>query len=148
MNLIAYIDGSSLGNPGESGCGMVLTDEQGLVLEQVGWYLGHATNNTAEYMGLIKCLELARQFGAKSLTVYSDSELLVNQVHGTYRVKKDHLMVLHKRVQGVIRQYGFGFLIRHIPREQNHTADRLARLAIRMKSDVKENRNGSPGQGG
>jgi ribonuclease HI len=136
MNLIAYIDGSSFGNPGESGCGIVLQSEEGTVLEQIGLYLGHATNNVAEYEGLLQCLNLARKYGAISLTVFSDSQLLVNQMNGSYRVKKAHLIELHERIKKILESAKVRFDIQYIPREKNRDADRLARNAIRSRSQT------------
>jgi ribonuclease HI len=138
MNLTAFIDGSCEGNPGESGCGAVFKDEQGSVVGSAGWYLGKGTNNTAEYQGLIRCLAHAKRLGTQKLVVYSDSQLLVNQVCGHYRVKKPHLAELHDTVQRSLRECGFRFEIHYIPREKNREADGLARRAIRTKSDTKE----------
>jgi ribonuclease HI len=136
MNLVAFIDGSCLGNPGESGCGIVLRTEEGIVLEQAGRYLGQSTNNIAEYQGLLHCLDLALKHGADSVTVYSDSQLLVNQINGSYRVKKPHLIDLHAKVEDFIDRHKIRLMIRHIPRENNRDADGLARSAIRSHSDT------------
>ena len=140
---MAYIDGSSAGNPGEAGYGVVLRDEGGDVLEAVGRYIGRATNNVAEYQGLLGCLELTRQHEARSLIVYSDSQLLVNQMKGIYRVKKPHLKVLHTRALDTLKDRSIQFEIHYIPREKNREADRLARRAIRLRSEVYGN-SGSP----
>ncbi len=136
MKCVAYIDGSCFGNPGESGCGVVLKTETGDLVERAGIYLGHATNNVAEYQGLLHCLEMAGRHGVESLTVYSDSELLVRQVNGRYRVKKPHLAELHDRVRAALAAGRLQFQIRHVPREQNNEADGLARQAIRSRSRV------------
>lgn len=132
----AYIDGSSLGNPGESGFGVVLKDSSGAVVEEAGCYIGHATNNVAEYRGLLGCLEIVESYRPETLTVYSDSELLVRQVRGEYRVKHPHLKELHGRVLGMIRRASYVFEIHHIPREENAAADGLARKAIHGRSDT------------
>jgi ribonuclease HI len=134
MNLVGHIDGSCLGNPGEAGCGIVLKSEEGAVLEMTGRYLGHGTNNIAEYEGLLLCLDLALKHGADSLTVYSDSQLLVNQVKGSYRVKKPHLMELHHQITNFLDRNKIRFQIHYVPREKNRDADRLARDAIRNHS--------------
>lgn len=130
MKLEAYIDGSSLGNPGEGGCGVILKTEEGTILEQKGWYLGRTTNNEAEYRGLLYCLELVQPYHPKSLVVYSDSELLVKQLHGKYKVRAKHLLELHQQVKRLLEQGGWQFQIQYVPREENREADRLARNAI------------------
>jgi ribonuclease HI len=148
MNLTAHIDGSCEGNPGESGCGAVFRDERGSIVAAKGWYLGHGTNNTAEYHGLIKCVDHAGKLGAKRLAVYSDSQLLVNQIRGLYRVKMPHLAELHETVVGLIREYGFRFEIQYVPREKNKEADKLARRAIRTKFDIEDLNPDPPGRSG
>jgi ribonuclease HI len=148
MNLIAHIDGSCTGNPGESGCGMVLKDGSGRILESAGWYLGQGTNNTAEYHGLIRCLERAVQAGAKQLAVRSDSQLLVNQILGIYKVKKAHLAQLRDEIFGILKTSGLKLDIQYIPREQNREADGLARKAIRLKTDCHEADIHFPGHSG
>ena len=137
--MVAYIDGSSMGNPGESGYGVVLKDEEGTVLEVEGGYIGKATNNEAEYKGLLACLKLVKQRGIRALTVYSDSQLLVNQMKGIYRVKKPHLKVFHSQALEAIAAGSIRLSIHHIPREKNKEADGLARRAIRLRSYIKEN---------
>lgn len=136
MRVVAYIDGSSLGNPGEGGYGVVLKDKEGRILKAVGQYIGRATNNVAEYRGLLGCLELSQHFRTSELIVYSDSQLLVNQMNGTYRVKKSHLKTLHTQILEVIRDRKIHFEIYYIPREKNKEADRLARRAIRLHSEI------------
>ena len=146
--MLAYIDGSCVGNPGEAACGIVLKNEDGTILEQNGFYLGHGTNNVAEYEGLLHCLESARRYNAEILTVHSDSQLLVNQVNGRFRVKQQHLMELHKRVMESIGRGKLRFKIQYIPREENRGADRLARDAIRIHSHSSRTGSNSRGQGG
>lgn len=138
MIFSAFIDGSCEGNPGDSGCGMVLQDGRNNVLVKSGWYLGQGTNNTAEYHGLIRCLELVQKYEIRNLVVYSDSQLLVNQVRGSYRVKKPHLADLHDQVTSLLKEKRFSFDIVYVPRERNREADGLARKAIRLKKDIQE----------
>jgi ribonuclease HI len=136
MNGVAFIDGSCFGNPGESACGIVLKTESGEILEKAGVYLGRGTNNVAEYQGLLHCLDMAKRHGIDSLTVYSDSELMVNQVNGRYRIKKPHLAELHEQVRRALDGGSLRLQLRHIPRESNGDADGLARNAIRSRSRI------------
>jgi ribonuclease HI len=138
MNLVAHIDGSCEGNPGESGCGLMLQTEAGTVLERWGWYLGLGTNNTAEYHGFIRCMEAIQKYRAKRVLVLSDSQLLVNQILGRYRVKNPRLTALHQIAVRLMRESGCRTDIRYLPREHNLEADGLAKKAIRIKSDVHE----------
>jgi ribonuclease HI len=136
LKLNAYIDGSCIGNPGEAGYGVVLKNEDGDVLEAFGRYIGKATNNVAEYQGLLGCLDFARKYKARSLIVYSDSQLLVNQMRGHFRVKKSHLKILYHRTLEAIENGAIHFQIYYISREQNREADALARRAVRLRSEV------------
>ncbi len=138
MRLIAYVDGSSLGNPGEAGYGIRIQDDKGNVLKSFGRYIGKATNNVAEYNALISCLEMAAGMKAESLKVFSDSELLVRQMNGLYRVKQDHLRVLYRRVLDIIDKTSMDFSIQHIEREKNRDADRLARRAVSARREILE----------
>lgn len=138
MDLVAYIDGSSFGNPGESGYGVVIQDDKGCILESRGCYIGKATNNVAEYQGLLGCFALIERWKPDSLTVYSDSQLLVNQVNGSYRVKQPHLIKLHTQILDNIKRLSIPFAIHHIPRTQNNAADGLARRSIRLRSEITE----------
>ncbi len=134
MKLLAYIDGSSKGNPGKAGYGIVLMDEKGNKLETVSQYIGQATNNVAEYRALLGCLELTRKYRADFLVVYSDSQLLVNQISGTYQVKKPHLQKLHTKVMRFLEEGSISLEISHVPRGKNKEADKLARQAVRRRS--------------
>ncbi len=148
MTLVAFIDGSCVGNPGESGCSMVLKDEQNNVIEAAGWYLGHGTNNTAEYQGLIHCIKRANYYGVKYLSVFSDSQLLVSQIMGNYRITKSHLRCLQQEVVKLLKENRIQLEISYIPREQNLKADGLARKAIRLQSDIQEIFIQTPGHSG
>jgi ribonuclease HI len=123
----AWIDGASRGNPGAAGFGVYFEDGNGV--EEVVGFLGQATNNVAEYAGLIAALTLAQRHGVASLTVFSDSQLLVRQVEGTYKVKAPHLVPIFLKVLQ-LRQALPSCQIRHVRREENREADRLANQAI------------------
>lgn len=134
MTINAYIDGASRGNPGESGVGILLKDERGNVLYSVGGYIGRATNNIAEYVALIECLKRAEAFSCSKLLVHSDSELMVRQVQGTYRVKNEGLRKYYQRVYRMLQKIPFEFEIQHVARENNHDADMLANVGIDSKA--------------
>ena len=87
--IIAYIDGASRGNPGPAAAGFTLADSAGTQLQAKAFFLGRATNNIAEYTSLVKALEAAKKIGTEQLTVFSDSELLVRQINGQYKVKSE-----------------------------------------------------------
>jgi ribonuclease HI len=127
--LLAFTDGGARGNPGPSGYGVVIQDEAGRKIAALSEYLGHQTNNFAEYQALIAALEYAIQHGHKALKVISDSELLVRQIKGIYKVKNATLQDLHARARQLIRQLHW-FSIVHVLRGKNQEADRLANDAM------------------
>lgn len=127
--LVAHSDGGARGNPGPAGYGVVVKDESGRKVAALSEYLGHQTNNFAEYQGLIAALEYALQHGPKALKVISDSELLVRQIKGIYKVKNATLKDLHARAKELIAQLEW-FSIGHALREHNQEADRLANEAM------------------
>jgi ribonuclease HI len=127
--LIAHTDGGARGNPGPAGYGVVIKDETGRNLAALSEYLGHQTNNFAEYQGLIAALEYAIAHGHKALKVVSDSELLVRQVKGIYKVKNPVLQDLHARAKEQIAKLDW-FSIDHALRQHNQEADRLANQAM------------------
>jgi ribonuclease HI len=131
---VAAIDGGSRGNPGEAGCGVVL-ELAGGRHEEHTLYLGRTTNNVAEYAALLAALERATALGVRVLEVRSDSELLVKQVTGAYRVKAPHLQRLWLRVQELARALA-RFRIAHVPRESNAAADRLANRAMDTRTST------------
>lgn len=136
MKLTAYIDGSCYGNPGESGFGVVLQDAQGEMIASMGGYIGRGTNNMAEYRGLLGAVDLAASFHATEIRVFSDSELLVKQMQGIYRVKQPHLIELRDQIREALNKTGLHLDMQHIPRSKNKIADKLARKAVQMKADV------------
>ncbi len=123
----AWIDGASRGNPGEAGFGVHF--ESGGEVHEITGFLGRTTNNVAEYAALVAALTFARRRKVKRLTLYSDSQLLVRQLEGAYRVKAAHLVPIFLKVMSLRRQIP-EVRIRHVRREQNKDADRLANLAI------------------
>ena len=127
--LIAHSDGGARGNPGPAGYGVVIQDQSGSKVAHLSEYLGHQTNNFAEYQGLIAALEYALQHGPKALKLISDSELLVRQIKGIYKVKNATLKDLHGHAKVLIAQLEW-FSIGHALREHNRDADRLANEAM------------------
>jgi ribonuclease HI len=127
--LIAHSDGGARGNPGPAGYGVAIQDQSGRKIAHLSEYLGHQTNNFAEYQGLIAALEYALQHGPKALKLISDSELLVRQIKGIYKVKNPTLKDLHGRAKELIAQLEW-FSIGHALREHNTEADRLANEAM------------------
>lgn len=142
--LVAHSDGGARGNPGPAGYGVVIQDESGRKIAELSEYLGHQTNNFAEYQGLIAALEYALKHGPKALKVISDSELLVRQIKGIYKVKNATLQDLHARAKELIRQLEW-FSIGHALREHNQEADRLANEAM-DKGMGRTARSGTPAQ--
>jgi ribonuclease HI len=127
--LVAFSDGGARGNPGPSGYGVVIQDEAGRKVAALSEYLGHQTNNFAEYQGLIGALEYAVANGHKALKVISDSELLVKQIKGMYQVRNAALQDLHGRAKQLIAQLNW-FSIGHVLRGHNQEADDLANAAM------------------
>ncbi len=132
ISLRIYTDGASRGNPGEAGIGVVIEDENGRKIKEIRRYIGKATNNQAEYMALLAALHAAREMGAEDISVFADSELLVKQMKGEYRVKHPQLQPLFVQAKGLISGLK-RFKISHIPREKNAPADALANEAIDKK---------------
>jgi ribonuclease HI len=127
--LIAHTDGGARGNPGPAGYGVVIHDDKGNKVAALSQYLGKQTNNVAEYQALIGALEYAVEHGPKALKVISDSELMVRQIKGIYKVKDGTLRDLHGRASQLIRQLEW-FNIEHTLRGGNREADELANAAM------------------
>lgn len=128
-SLVLFADGGSRGNPGPAGAGAVLVDSAGRQVATWHRYLGHATNNVAEYQALIMGLEGVLDLGATELAVRLDSELLVRQINGAYQVKSPQLKPLYQQARALAGRFA-RISFQHIPREQNVVADRLANLAM------------------
>jgi ribonuclease HI len=126
--IVIHIDGAARGNPGEAGIGVLIKEENGRSRE-VKKYLGTRTNNQAEYTALITALESAREYKDREIRIFTDSLLLANQMNGLWKVKHPEIKELYGKAKGLIE--GFRRVtIKHIPREENTEADRLANLAI------------------
>jgi ribonuclease HI len=128
-------DGGSRGNPGPAGIGVVLRAEDGTALVTLGRFIGRATNNVAEYRALITGLEKAIELGAKRIVVRGDSELIIRQMLGQYRVKHPDLRELYDEAQSLYRQFEQA-KIEHNYRDKNTLADKLANLAMDRKGEV------------
>ena len=123
------IDGGARGNPGPAGWGVVVHDEAGAVVSELFGALPHSTNNVAEYSGLVAALDWCREHGATTVHVRSDSQLLVQQMKGVYKVKHEGLKPLYGRARLLGHAIG-RVTFEHVRREHNHDADRLANLAM------------------
>ncbi len=130
MILHAFTDGASRGNPGESGIGIVIRTEQGDNLVAEGAYIGKTTNNVAEYRALLALLDRVREMPCSQLIVHSDSELMVRQLTGKYKIKSPNLKEYHRRATEKLAGMPFPVEIRHVLREENSEADRLANQGI------------------
>lgn len=129
MKIKIQIDGAARGNPGPAGAGVVLSDPRGKKLKELSVYLGESTNNVAETCALILGLQEALRLGSRRVSVLTDSELLARQVTGVYRVKDERLRLLHALIRPLKESFE-RFEIRHVPREENKAADRLANQAV------------------
>ncbi|WP_408954840.1 ribonuclease HI family protein [Natroniella sp. ANB-PHB2] len=128
--LIVYTDGGSRGNPGIAGVGAVVYDQKGTKIKEIANYIGKATNNVAEYKAVIQILEeLEGEYNNSSLEVRSDSQLLVKQLNGEYRVKNKRLKKLYDQIKKLVKEFVAVDFI-HIPREENKEADLLANIAM------------------
>ena len=127
--VVARVDGGARGNPGPAGYGVLIEDRAGRKLTELSHFLGARTNNVAEYSGLIAALEYAAQHPPRALRVLSDSELLVKQMRGEYKVKSPELRPLYEKARALSHRLEW-FAIEHVGRNQNRDADRLANRAM------------------
>jgi len=136
LHVVIHIDGGSRGNPGPAGAGIVVRDKaDNSILYKGGVFLGKATNNVAEYSGLLAGLTAGRDLNAASVELFSDSQLLVRQMIGEYRVKNAGLKPLHRRATDLADSFD-ECTFHHIPREENTAADKLANLAMDAKTNI------------
>lgn len=127
--LVVNVDGGARGNPGPAAIGVVVRDGSGEVLEERGERIGEATNNVAEYKALLRGIELAAEHGGTELELIGDSELVVRQVEGKYKVKNAGIKPLHAEVKGALEDFD-SWSIRHVRRAENADADRLVNEAL------------------
>jgi len=136
MNLRIYVDGGARGNPGPAAAGVAIYDaDQAKPVHEAGYFLGRQTNNTAEYRGLLLALEVAVKLGATHVSIFSDSQLMVRQIQGQYRVKSPDLKPLYEQAGRLLQQID-RWQITHVYRKDNQRADELANLAMDAKQDV------------
>lgn len=135
--LIVHTDGGSRGNPGPAAAAFVIDDADGRRLAARGFFLGESTNNVAEYMALVKAFEAVQEMGGGQLTVFTDSELMVRQMAGRYKVKSESIRPLFERAQHLMKDFA-GCDIIHVRREKNKDADRLVNQALDASADLDE----------
>ncbi len=129
LRLRLYSDGAARGNPGPAGAGAVLVEPSGQVVDKLGKFLGHQTNNYAEYMGLLMGLKRARELNVREVEVFADSELMIRQLGGRYQVKSPSLRPLYLETLQVLNGFERVKLV-HVPREMNRAADEMSNRAI------------------
>ncbi|MDP6925199.1 MAG: ribonuclease HI family protein [Candidatus Scalindua sp.] len=129
--IVVNVDGASKGNPGESGIGVAIFDKDSNLINEACDYLGVATNNIAEYKALILGIKLSTKYNAKRVLFKADSELMVKQIKGEYRVKNTQLKLLFAEAQRLLKELP-NWKITHVPREENKEADLLANRGVEM----------------
>lgn len=127
--LILWTDGGARGNPGPAGIGVVMTDAQGEVVAEIAEYIGEATNNQAEYRALIAGLTRAQELAATVVDIRMDSELVVRQLQGEYKVKNENMKPLYAQATALLKTFA-RYTIQHVRREQNAEADKLVNQAL------------------
>lgn len=136
MQALIYIDGGARGNPGPAAAGVCITTPDGSeALFEAGYWLGEMTNNEAEYQGLLHALKASLKIGFESVHVRSDSELMVKQIKGEYRVKAANLKPLYVEARDLLSQFP-AWSIEHVRRDKNKRADQLANIAMDARGDV------------
>jgi ribonuclease HI len=129
LKLTTYTDGGARGNPGPAAIGVVISGAEGGLLKSWGEYIGETTNNQAEYKALLKALSLAAEMGASHLNCYLDSELVVKQLQGKYKIREEGLKLLASEALKLMKNFESVEFI-HVPREKNKLADRLVNEAL------------------
>ena len=144
MRAVIHTDGASSGNPGPSGLGVVILLNG--ATHEISEPIGTATNNIAEYSSLVRALQRAHELGASEAEVYMDSELVVRQMRGQYKVKNAGLKPLFEKARALSGKFSF-FSITHVPREQNKEADRLSKKALEDSDKESAGHGGTSSQG-
>jgi ribonuclease HI len=129
VKLVINVDGGARGNPGPAAIGVVVSNADGQVIDELAEPIGHATNNVAEYRALLRGIEWARGLGADELEIVGDSELVARQLSGAYKVKHPSMKPLHQEALAALRAFD-RWSIRTVPREQNARADALVNRAL------------------
>jgi len=137
--IVIHTDGGSRGNPGPGAAGFTLADPNGKTFLARGVFLGETTNNIAEYRGLIEALKAVKEFDPEFIQIYSDSQLMVKQLEGLYRVKSENLKGLYKECICLLQNFDH-WEIGHVYRSKNKKADEMANLAMDRKSDIEQKR--------
>lgn len=145
MKAVLYTDGGARGNPGPAGIGVVLKSENGEVIGSIAESIGEATNNVAEYSAVIAGLELALAKGVSDLDVFVDSELVVSQLKGEWKIKNDRLRILAVRARSLLNRFA-NSTIQHVRREDNSDADKLANQGMDAAMLDWDADRASPGQ--
>lgn len=135
MKLTIYTDGGARGNPGPAGIGAVIKNESGETIAEISQYLGETTNNQAEYRAVVAAIEKARELGAEEIDFYLDSELVVRQLRGEYKVKNKDLAPLFVKIYNISLEFK-RVTYKHIGRELNKEADRLANIAMNRGQSI------------
>lgn len=146
MKAVLHADGGARGNPGPAGIGVVLVDADGEVIGEIAEGIGETTNNVAEYKAVIAGLELALEKGVTEVDVYLDSELVVSQLRGDWKIKNDRLRVLAVRARSLLNRFERSSL-HHVPRAMNADADKLANQGMDAAMLEWDADHETPGQG-
>ncbi len=134
LKAVLYTDGGARGNPGPAGFGALLFGEDGMLIAFTGGYEAHATNNFAEYSALLMGLKLAQKKGVSDLECRLDSELVVKQIKGEYKIKDENIKNFYKKINDLLPDFKT-ISFKHVPREENQHADRMVNLILDIKNN-------------
>lgn len=137
MKLDIYTDGAARGNPGPAGVGVVILDSTGNIKKELSEYIGEETNNVAEYQAIIAGLKSAKEFAPDIINIFSDSQLVIRQLTGEYRVRSQRLKPYYKQAKNLLNCFS-DYNLQHIGRENNQEADRLANIGVDQAAQNKD----------